>query len=174
MTPYLSRTALLASLMVLVACAGERSDGLNVGSSREQESIAVSVGPCFGFCPVYDVTLRSDGLVSFTGTRHTAVLGKRTRRGAPSLYGDLKTELAPFRPADGETATIACAAAISDTSTYTITWTDGAGRRTAAILKSRCPAGPGHELDAILGRLPQKLRIDAWTKQTTRTGTSRR
>jgi len=173
MTPYLSKSALLVSLMSLGACTGSPSGGLEVGASNDPESVLVSVGPCFGFCPIYDVRIGSDGMVAFTGKRHTAELGDRTLRGRASLYSDLKAELAPFKPADGETATIACAAAMSDTATYTITWTNGAGLRTTAVLKSRCPAGPGHALDAILNGLPQRLGIDAWAKQTTRPDTSR-
>lgn len=173
MTRFPSKFALLASLMTLGACTGDPSGGLEAGASHDAESVMVSVGPCFGFCPVYDVEIRSDGMVAFTGKRHTAELGVHARRGPAKLYADLKAELAPFKPADGQTATLACTAAMSDTSTYTVTWTNGAGVRTTAALTSRCPAGPGHELDAILGRLPERLGIQAWAKQTMRPGASR-
>lgn len=173
MTPYLSRIAMLTSVMALGACAGDRSSGLKSGASNDQEAVTVSVGPCFGFCPVYEVAIRSDGTIAFKGERHTAVLGDRTRLAPRDIYQSLTADLGRFRPADGETVKIACAAAISDTSTYTITWSNGAGVKTTAVLASRCPAGPGHELDAILGSLPQRLGISAWTKQTTRPGASR-
>jgi hypothetical protein len=173
MTPYLSQIAILTSVIALGACAGDRSSVLKSGAPNDREAVTVSVGPCFGFCPVYEVAIRSDGTIAFTGERHTAVLGDRTRHATREIYRSLITDLGRFRPADGETARIACAAAISDTSTYTITWSDAAGVKTTAVLASRCPSGPGHKLDAILGSLPQRLGIAAWTKQTTRPGASR-
>lgn len=36
--------------------------------------------PCYGTCPVYKVTLHSDGSVSFEGTRNVSVTGVRTWR----------------------------------------------------------------------------------------------
>lgn len=35
-------------------------------------------GPCFGFCPVYTVTVRGDGTVQYTGESHVATTGPQT------------------------------------------------------------------------------------------------
>src|SRR3546814_14746378 len=85
--------------------------------------MAMSVGPCFGVCPVYDAKIVADGIVSFTGTRHTTVLGTRERRAAPDTYHQLEADLASFRPAAGATTEVPCGAEISAMQTYPITAT---------------------------------------------------
>src|SRR3546814_3994958 len=71
----------------------------------------------------------ADGIVSFTGTRHTTVLGTRERRAAPDTYHKLEADLASFRPAAGATTEVPCGAEISDMPTYTITWTSLDGQK---------------------------------------------
>src|SRR3546814_210370 len=80
-------------------------------------------------CPVYDAKIVADGIVSFTGTRHTTVLGTRERRAAPDTYHKLEADLASFRPAAGATTEVPCGAEISDMPTYTITWTSLDGQK---------------------------------------------
>ncbi len=136
-------------------------------------SVSVSVGPCFGFCPVYDLAMDADGTVRFHGVRHTAVSGERSRRAGPDAFRSLATDLARFRPADGTEGRVECDAAVSDTSSYTIDWSGPEGRHAVATLQSGCPAGPGKELDAILRDLPRRLGVADWAAQTTRPGESR-
>ncbi|TCP36048.1 hypothetical protein EV292_102639 [Sphingomonas sp. BK235] len=128
----------------------------------------MSLGPCFGFCPVYDVTIDPKGKVVFDGQRHTQVIGRRERMLKPRDYAALVRELAPFRPASGTTAPIECEVAISDTGTYTISWIDAGGRTTVATHRRRCPSGAGHDLDQVLRDLPTRLGIADWARQTTR------
>jgi hypothetical protein len=137
------------------------------------DDIKVSVGPCFGFCPVYEVTVSADGTIAFEGVRHTAVLGERRRRTGAGTYRALETALAAYRPARGTTANVECDAAISDTSPYKIEWIEPDGTRTVATHQSRCPSGPGHELDQVLGKIPDQLGIAPWARQTTRPGEGR-
>lgn len=167
------RPALLvtASAAVLQACAMQPHPGSEQSASAE--TVSVSVGPCFGFCPVYDVRIAPDGSVVFTGDRHTSVLGERRRSAGASTYSSVVRDLAPFRPATGTEVAVACEAAISDTSSYTVTWTDAAGRRTVATHRSGCTGGPGHQLDAVLRGLPERLGVVDWARQVTRPGASR-
>ncbi|WP_442679900.1 DUF6438 domain-containing protein [Sphingomonas sp. ASY06-1R] len=164
-----SSLALLAAF-TLTACATAPRPGPSAPSG---ETISVAVGPCFGFCPVYTASVAPDGSVRFDGERHTAVLGARTRTVGTSGYRALARDLAPFRPADGSEATIACIAAVSDTSPYVVTWTNAAGRKTSASVQSGCPGGPGQLLVQRLRALPDRLGIADWAKQTTRPGASR-
>jgi len=159
----------LGSGLALSACAGtvDRSSVVHAGS------ISVAVGPCFGFCPVYEATISSAGEVTFKGERHTAVLGERRRRLGAGAFRSWTSELAPFRPAQGDTARVECDAAISDTPTYTITWLEASGRRTVATHQGGCSSGAGNRLDAVLRSLPDRLGIGSWAKQTTRPGESR-
>lgn len=165
--------ACAAVLMALGGCATVAPGSAPVAGAAPPTSIAISVGPCFGFCPVYDVKLAADGAVSFTGVRHTAVLGSRERRATPETYRAVVTDLAPFRPSEGTTAAVPCATAISDMATYTITWTDAGGRQTVATHKGGCRDGAGHDLDVILHALPERVGIEAWMHQTTRPGVLR-
>lgn len=162
----------LAAAAVLTGCAvGSRREG--VLTPRAGEVIEISVGPCFGFCPVYDVRVVPDGAIVFDGKRHTAVLGERRRSAGPATYRTLADDLAPFRPAPGTEDVVACDAAISDMSSFTITWTDAAGMRTVAKHSFGCTGGPGHTLDQLLHDLSMRLGIANWARQVTRPGASR-
>jgi hypothetical protein len=161
------------ALMALGACATVTPVETPAAGGRASASIAVSVGPCFGFCPIYDAKVAADGTVSFTGTRHTAILGTRERRAAPQTYRSLESDLARFRPANGSTAAVPCAVEISDMPSYTITWTSVDGHQAVATHHGGCREGAGHDLDTVLRALPQRLGIEEWMKQTTRPGVSR-
>ncbi|ATI79972.1 hypothetical protein A6768_08105 [Sphingobium yanoikuyae] len=166
----------LVSLLALGACAtvpGSPGEETEQGSGPRKETIAVSVGPCFGFCPVYDAKIAPDGTVTFHGERHTATLGDKSRVAGKGTYASISASLAPFRPTDGTTGVVPCDAAISDMSSYTITWTDAQGLKTVATHQQGCSGGPGQALDRILKDLPDRLGISAWAKQITRPGTSR-
>lgn len=168
-----AKSAALSAVMTLAACATGTPPMASAPNPSSVESVTVSVGPCFGFCPVYDATVASNGLVSFVGRRHTAILGERRRNVGADAYRAVADELAVYRPAAGTEARVECDAAISDTSPYTITWHGSDGQVTVATLQSRCPGGPGARLDAILRGLPSRLGIDGWARQTTRPGESR-
>jgi hypothetical protein len=168
------------SRSVVVLTAAAALTGCAVGSGPESPStlhageiIEISVGPCFGFCPVYDVRVGADGLVVFDGERHTAIVGERRRSAGPQTYRTLADDLAPFRPTPGTEGVVACDAAISDTSSYTITWTDTAGHRSVATHRSGCTGGPGLAPDQVLHDLQSRLGIGDWARQVTRLGASR-
>ncbi|AOH84926.1 hypothetical protein AWL63_14120 [Sphingomonas panacis] len=165
--------AACGALAALGACATAAPGVAPAPAAGAPTSIAISVGPCFGFCPVYDVRVAADGAVVFTGERHTAVLGTRERRAAPDVYRALAADLAPFRPADGSTTAVPCTVSITDMATYTITWTGAAGQQTVATHRGGCREGAGRDLDVVLRAVPQRLGIEDWMRQTTRPGVSR-
>ncbi|WP_448536858.1 DUF6438 domain-containing protein [Sphingobium yanoikuyae] len=171
---YSIRTAVNASALLLLAgCATgtirpQAEPAADVGSS-----ITIAVGPCFGFCPVYRIEVGSTGRVVFTGERHTAVIGERSRDAGAAAYRSLEADLAEYRPADGTTQRVECDAAITDTSTYTITWRRADGREAEATHQSRCSGGQGQKLDVLLQSVPERLGVSAWAKQVTRPGASR-
>lgn len=163
---------------VLASCAlGACAPGLQpIGDGNvttPASTVSVSVGPCFGFCPVYGIAFDTEGTVRFSGIRHTAVLGERERKGDPAALRALDTELRRFRPAVGTSAIVECTMAVSDTSSYTIIWSEPGGRQTTATSQNGCAAGPGRDLDAILKNLPQLVGVADWARQPTRTGEPR-
>ena len=160
-----------AAALTLGACAATTHTGDAVASTND--TITISVGPCFGFCPVYNVTVSPDGTVAFRGQRHTAVVGERHNHVKPASYHRLVTALSAFRPTTGSTSQVACDATVSDTPSYTITWSGVQGRKTIATHQGGCPGGDGQRLDAVLREIPAQLGIADWLQQQTRPGVSR-
>ena len=163
----------LAGLALLTSCATLPQDDAAAPDMNGAETIAISVGPCFGFCPVYNVGIVPKGKITFEGLRHTVVLGERQREAGAAAYRALSADLAPYRPQTGTSTAVECEAAISDTSTYTITWTDPHGNQTVARHHRGCSSGPGRALDGLLDSMPSRLGITDWAKQITRPGESR-
>lgn len=161
--------ASLAAVLALTACATVPAPT----QPPAAETISVAVGPCFGFCPVYQITLSPEGTLRFMGKRHTAILGDRSRDAGRPKYDALARDLAPFRPRTGTEARVECTAAVSDTSSFTITWTDGSGTNTVATVQGGCPGGPGKGLVTLLRDVPARLGVADWAQQTTRPGEPR-
>ena len=137
------------------------------------ETISYSVGPCFGFCPVYNVSVTPDGLVRFEGERHTATLGQQEKAGGAGAYRAISSTLAAYRPADGTTADTECESRVSDMQHYRIVWTAADGTETVLQHDKGCRSAKNDQLNKALEALPAKLGIAAWAKQTTRPGTGR-
>lgn len=173
MTMRLKAMPALLSLLALGACTEASHAPVRMAPASELASITLSVGPCFGFCPVYDLTLQSNGDVLFDGKRHTAIVGERRRNIPQATYRAIAADLARFRPAGSEPVPAACDAAISDTSSFTVTWRDAGGGQAITTTQRGCPGGPGHELNAILETVPERLGVADWAKQTTRAGEGR-
>lgn len=157
---------------VLAGCTTMAADGPST-SSPTAETVTVAVGPCFGFCPVYQVSVAHDGMLRFVGERHTTVIGERTKTIGAAASQALIRDLAPYRPATGSETQVACTAAVSDTSSYTVTWESRDGGKTVATVQDHCPGGPGQSLGALLRTLPTRLGVADWAKQVTRPGVSR-
>jgi hypothetical protein len=161
----------LVAATLLGGCATMHG-GKPAGGGGE-EAVTLAVGPCFGFCPVYHVRLGPDGTMRFVGERHTAVLGERVGSIGRKSFLAVSRDLATFRPATGTEADVTCDVAISDTSSYTVTWSDPGGRTTVARVESGCPAGRGRALAKLLRDMPRRLGFDGWAAQKTRQGESR-
>jgi hypothetical protein len=138
-----------------------------------QESIAYEVGPCFGFCPVYNAAIASNGRVSFEGIRHTVTLGSKTVEAGASVYRDFAQALAPFRPPAGASATTTCDARISDQQHYRIVWTAADGTKSVLEHDRGCRSPRNDALNSILESAPERLGLASIAKQITRPGASR-
>ena len=66
------------------------------------EGITYETGPCFGACPVYRITVSSDGSGTFTGIRNTEVIGERKFRVTLDQYLVFREQFAPYMPDQGE------------------------------------------------------------------------
>lgn len=165
----LSLVSALTLTAALGACATIPADRPPVGA----ETIRYSVGPCFGFCPVYTVAVTPDGHVAFDGERHTATLGKQEKDGGAQAYRTMSKALAAYRPATGTTADTECESRMSDQQHYRIVWTAADGTETVLQHDRGCRSTQNDQLNKTLEALPSKLGIADWAKQTTRPGVGR-
>lgn len=162
-----------AGLLALCACVDTPPPAAGAAVEPIRETIAWSVGPCFGFCPVYKVEVGVTGTVTFDGERHTAVLGRRVRDGGPDAYRAIGDALATYRPTTGAAVQTTCDQRMSDGSNYVVTWSRPDGTVTTLRHDKGCRSPRNDALNAALQALPQRLGIDAWAAQTTRPGVSR-
>ncbi|HYD13562.1 MAG TPA: DUF6438 domain-containing protein [Allosphingosinicella sp.] len=95
-------------------------------------SITYETGPCFGRCPVYSVTVYSNGRATFTGRRFTAVEGTREFRVSPGTWRALARHLEPVRPQRGDIRYSGdrCRSMATDLPSASVTWHDPDGRRS--------------------------------------------
>lgn len=93
------------------------------------ESITFQAGACFGRCPIYNVTVRSDGTGTFEGVNFTAVRGSRDFRLTARQYLAFARHLAPIRPARGSIDYNGnrCRTMATDMDSATVTWSDRRG-----------------------------------------------
>lgn len=161
--------------LALAALAGCASLPPAPGSapSPQAESIGYSVGPCFGFCPVYAVAVAPDGTVTFDGERHSAALGRHVRQGGRAAYRAMADALAAYRPASGVEERTQCDAQATDMSDYRISWTAADGSTTILRHNLGCRSERNERLNAVLRALPAQLGIEDWTKSERRDGAPR-
>lgn len=67
--------ASFAALLLLAFTANAQDK-----TASKKDSITLERGACFGTCPIYKVSVRSDGRVTFEGFNYTKVKGKATGR----------------------------------------------------------------------------------------------
>ncbi|MDV6332928.1 DUF6438 domain-containing protein [Asticcacaulis sp. 201] len=143
------------------------------GAGPQKETISYSVGPCFGFCPVYSLEVTPAGHVAYMGERHTAVVGPKEREAGGKAYDAAAKALATFRPADGITADTQCEQRRTDAQHYVITWTKADGTKTVLQHDRGCMSAKNTELNKVLDEVPVQLGIGDWVKQQTEPGASR-
>ncbi|WP_051526500.1 DUF6438 domain-containing protein [Alkanindiges illinoisensis] len=164
-TFMLCRMSCIAALMgSLAACSTPAITPANSADLANQETIQYTVGPCFGACPVYAVTIRSNGRVEFEGKQHTAVQGTRALSTGMDTYNQVKSRLKPYRPVEGSTETTQCENQVTDQQTYQIVWKKADGRQTVLNHNRGCLSETNRALNAVMDWLPQKLGIAGWIK----------
>ena len=129
------------------------------------ESITYETGACFGACPVYTVTVRSDGSGLFEGRRFTAVTGRRTFRVTPGQYRAFVAQLAPLRPRRGVArywGPPLCSGMATDQASADVKWDmhDGGGRELSFYYG--CDMGARQAMVERLGNAPDLLPIGAF------------
>jgi hypothetical protein len=124
-------------------------------------SITYETGPCFGACPVYSVTIHSNGRATFTGRRFTAVTGTREFRVPAGTYLRFARHLEPLRPARAEEVRYSgdrCRAMATDLPSATVTW-HGQGGGRSLYFNYGCDMQRNRALADRLRRAPELLPL---------------
>ena len=125
------------------------------------ESITYRTGPCMGGCPIYNVSVRSDGSATFEGINFTAVRGRRDFRVTPQQYRAFAAWLAPIRPARGSidyNSNQLCRTMATDMPSASVTWDDRRGAQRLNYYYG-CDMERYRELSRRLSRAPDRLPI---------------
>ena len=146
----MKRIALAFALWAVASSAPAKAPGTPI------QTITYETGPCFGRCPVYRVTIDSDGSGRFEGIRFTAVRGVRRFRASPAQYQAFARQLEPVRPARGSVRYqgSACHSEMTDMPSTEVTWRSrrgtqslyfyhGCDRQLNRALAERLNAAPG-------------------------------
>ena len=148
------------SIILLGALAAILPAGSVDARVRPIETISYQTTACFGTCPVYTLTVRSDGTATFEGARYTAVRGRRDFRVTPRQYRAFAAWLAPVRPARGSVdhSGSACRSMATDMPSVTVTWR---GRRGEQRLHHYygCDMERNRALAERLSHAPDQLPI---------------
>lgn len=154
---------LVAFALTLVACAGNSESARP--APTERDSISMTRGPCFGACPMYEVTVYGDGRVVFRGDRFVAQSGEHTRTIDPTEaaalfaaadsigFFDLPMAITPANPE-------ACGGSWTDMPSADITvWWAGLHHEVAHY--HGCPKAPA-SLTAFENRIDSVAGTAAW------------
>ena len=151
----MNRTILILATLTVATPAWSRP-----ARTGAVESISYEAGPCFGACPIFRVTVRSDGTATFEGVNFTAVRGVRRFRVTPGQYRAFANHLAPVRPARGsiEYNGERCRSMATDMPSATVTWTGRRGRQRFHLYYG-CDMERNRALAERLSRAPRLLPI---------------
>jgi hypothetical protein len=134
------------------------------------ERIDYETGPCFGFCPVYKVSVYPGGRGVFTGIRNTNVSGEQAFTVTPEQYAAFARALAPFRPAIGDRLVQpgkpGCEHQATDLPSVDIHWT-GMGRQLRRLyFYYGCNMEANAKMAEALGNAPDALPIATMIGET--------
>jgi hypothetical protein len=151
--------------MMAIAAAAVLAGGCTTVAERpiavESDSISYETGRCFGACPVFKVSVASDGTGTFEGRQHTAVTGERSFRITPAQYRAFAAQLAPLRPAEGSVRLSgeACAQMATDLPSAEITWFSQIGNSQSYYFYYGCDMEKNAAIAERLRRAPALLPI---------------
>lgn len=158
------RAIIAAAAAALGGCATMRSDAPPAPPTAGLvETISYETSPCFGFCPVYTVTVSSDGRGIFEGRQHTGVTGTREFIVSREQYAEFSSRLAPYRPSgERRIADPNCNGMIAtDLPSVEIVWS-GKGPQSRLYAYYGCDMERNEAMFEALRQAPQALPIEAF------------
>lgn len=133
----------------------------------ERESITYSTEPCFGTCPVYDVTVTPEGKGVFEGKQHVAMTGSQSFRIDAATYRRFADHLATVRPREGDRnishGEPDCGNAPTDMPSISVRWSSNIGAADQNLrLYLGCRSAEADRVAAVLKTAPEMLPIAAY------------
>ena len=156
--------ALMAAPALMLAGCSAQMHGPTPPPAAKPLSITYATGPCFGFCPVYTVTVSADGTGRFNGALNTSAKGPRDFKVSPAQFKAFADALAPWRPvgdrriAPGEPG---CKQPATDLPSVTVDW-KGAGPAGSLYFYYGCGREAPKGMANALGHAPDALPIAAF------------
>lgn len=144
---------------VLAGCATVAAN--ESGDAARPVSISYETGPCFGACPVYRVSVGTDGRGSFEGKRFTAVEGARSFIVTSAQFNAFERHLRPLRPSSGSVhyAGEACAMTATDLPSANVEWKGAGGDAQSLHFYFGCDMEKNEAIAERLRRAPELLPI---------------
>jgi len=149
------------AILILAAAAFAAPATAKPARHAAPESITYRAGPCMGGCPIYTVTVRSDGSATFEGINFTTVRGRREFRVTPRQYRAFAAWLAPIRPARGSidyNSSQLCRTMATDMPSAAVTWNGRRGEQRLNYYYG-CDMARYRALAQRLSHAPDRLPI---------------
>ena len=103
---------------------------------RDPVSISYESHGCYGPCPIYRVTIRSDGSADYVGRDHVRVSGERRLRLTPDSFRRFAAYLAPIKPPRGSIPSAGVACNVNDGPTWSVQGLGADGARPGLCVGS--------------------------------------
>ncbi len=161
-------------VLMLVACSGRPgspaadSTSTPAPAAAEQSTGPVATlerTPCFGTCPVYEVSIFRDGTVKFVGKQHVRQQGAATASISPGAVDSLVADLesAGYFDFAGDYVMDAPGCGPYATDSPTVTTSLSAGGRTKRIRHDYGCSGAPPELRPLEQRIDEVAGTSRWT-----------
>lgn len=151
---------LLPLALLLPGCAMKGEAPPTHHSPNALESIRYETSPCFGTCPIYNVTVSSAGKGIFQGQRFTSANGTETFAVTREQFDAFAKALAPYRgKVGGQAGGGNCKRMHTDDITVRVTWTATNGRIQKLSHYFGCDSPEYDAMEAGLRDAPSKLPI---------------
>ncbi|PCD01583.1 hypothetical protein COC42_15745 [Sphingomonas spermidinifaciens] len=159
----------IAAVLPLLAagCAMQPGAAPDTPVPIEREAVTYSTAPCFGFCPVYSVTMTPEGEGVFTGQRHVAATGERRFSVDRATAARFIEHLGAVKPVAGdrriEMGSPDCGVAPTDMPSIDVRWDANTGAAPQSLhLYLGCRSDEANRVRAVLEAAPALLPIDAF------------
>lgn len=163
--PY--RFAVVLAALSVTACTMTDATPEGASVQIERESITYSTQPCFGTCPVYEVTVGPEGEGVFDGKQHVARMGTQRFTVDATTYRRFAEHLAAVRPASGDRnishGDPDCGNAPTDMPGIAVRWSSNSGAAPQELrLYLGCRSAEAERVAAVLKAAPEMLPIGAY------------